>query len=71
MNNYFGTDLNKTGHYYRELFKSGGIHYATDLNHKDFPFKEDMPVSGKFMSRYRIEGFTILAFLGSPADKRP
>lgn len=71
--NYFGTDLREKGHYFRELYKSGGIDYHRSIDMKQVPFcPYDYPATKDgFVGFYNVNGYSILAIRASCIDTRP
>lgn len=71
--NYFGTDLREKGHYFRELYKSGGIDYHHSIDMKQVPFYPyDYPKKQDgHVGFYNENGYSILSILASCIDGRP
>lgn len=70
--NYFGTNLDRAGHYFWRL--EGERISNLNLNFKDFPFDPEeltkkIPIKGTTLF-YWIGGYSICAIVGSCADDR-
>lgn len=70
---YFGTSLNEAGHYFWEVC-GNTLRYMSLNLFKVLPFNpEEMPKNCKFLAEheyYQIGEYSILAYLGSPKDRR-
>lgn len=69
---YFGTSLREYGHYYW-LADGNMLRYMSLDLHRVIPFNpEELPKTNRFgeYEYHQIEGYSIIAYCGSPYDKR-